>query len=484
MKSVSILTGIMALPFMMFAQQRVSDGTANAAINPNAVLELQSNNKGLLNSRVALQATNLAAPLAAHVAGMTVYNTATAGSGATAVKPGYYYNDGTRWVKLQPVAESIVGSGAPTGACTTANIYTDTLSGSPTEGQQWTCDGTGWITYNSATAWYLSGGTTDAGGNKTADIYRNGSVGVGVTAPAAKLHVKSTSYNSAILESSSDNIPEVRSTAAAGTSTGSYLNFTRSAYSGYSSAGGSIMGGFLARNGSPANGAMGGILLRAAGPQSSTSTPSSMSFGINPTGQANTWWDRIRINPDGNVGIGTSAPTATLHTVGKVRIADGTECDGCVFTSSSNGTGDWVKGGDTANGTGIFHSTVAQTFVPTINTTLQTSQPIKIKYAGNYLASIRWWSRSDGPDVNKLVSAYISVLKNGVVMDQIEYYNTIENASAVFTFTVNLMVQNCMPNDIITIKVNPSIGGGQRRWLTGQFGTQPVWMPSVVISKQ
>lgn len=62
MKSVSILTGIMALPFMMFAQQRVSDGTANAAINPNAVLELQSNNKGLLNSRVALQATNLAAP--------------------------------------------------------------------------------------------------------------------------------------------------------------------------------------------------------------------------------------------------------------------------------------------------------------------------------------------------------------------------------------------------------------------------------------
>lgn len=415
---------------------------------------------------------------------MTVYNTATAGSGATAVKPGYYYNDGTRWVKLQPVAESIVGSGAPTGACTTANIYTDTLSGSPTEGQQWTCDGTGWITYNSATAWYLYGGTTDAGGNKTASICRNGNVGIGTTTPAAKLHVKSTSSTSAILETDGNNLPEIRSTAAAGTTAGTYLDFNRTAYSGFSSAGGGAMGGFLARNGSPGNSPMGGVILYAAGPQSSTSTPSMLNFFTNPSGVANDWEERMRIMPDGKVGIGTELPTAALHVRGKVRIADSTECAGCVFTSSSNGTGSWVKGGDTANGTGIFHSTVAQTFVPSVNTTLQTGQQIKIKYEGNYLASLRWWGRSDGPDANKVISAYISVLKNGVVMDQIEYYNTIENASAVFTFTVNLMVQDCMPNDIITIKVNPSVGGGLRRWFTGVSGTQPVWMPSIVISKQ
>src|SRR5690606_9320337 len=40
------------------------------------------------------------APLTAHVEGMTIYNTATAGTGATAVTPGYYYNDGAKWVRI------------------------------------------------------------------------------------------------------------------------------------------------------------------------------------------------------------------------------------------------------------------------------------------------------------------------------------------------------------------------------------------------
>ncbi|MNU52215.1 hypothetical protein D3C71_412210 [compost metagenome] len=94
--SVLLLAGSTSLQ----AQQRVSDGTTSAAINSNAIMELQSSNKGLLLSRVALTATNQAGPLSAHVAGMTVYNTATAGSGTTAVTPGFYYNDGTKWVRL------------------------------------------------------------------------------------------------------------------------------------------------------------------------------------------------------------------------------------------------------------------------------------------------------------------------------------------------------------------------------------------------
>jgi hypothetical protein len=83
------------------AQQKI--GGAVGAADANAYLQLgdaTGAKKGLLLSRVALTATNAAGPLTAHVAGMVVYNTATAGTGATAVTPGYYYNDGTQWVRI------------------------------------------------------------------------------------------------------------------------------------------------------------------------------------------------------------------------------------------------------------------------------------------------------------------------------------------------------------------------------------------------
>lgn len=72
-------------------------------LNVNAVLELESANKGFLLPRVELSATNSAEPLTGHVAGMTVYNTAE--SDATVaddkkVTPGYYYNDGNQWVRI------------------------------------------------------------------------------------------------------------------------------------------------------------------------------------------------------------------------------------------------------------------------------------------------------------------------------------------------------------------------------------------------
>lgn len=69
--------------------------------NSNALLDLQENSdqsstKGLLLPRVSLSSTTSFSPLLAHVAGMTVYNTATTND----VTPGYYYNDGIKWIKL------------------------------------------------------------------------------------------------------------------------------------------------------------------------------------------------------------------------------------------------------------------------------------------------------------------------------------------------------------------------------------------------
>ncbi|WP_428229032.1 hypothetical protein [Flavobacterium sp.] len=106
--------------------------------------------------RIALTSTTSFAPLTAHVAGMTVYNTATAGTGATAVVPGYYYNDGAQWVQ----------------------------------------------TLNQATAlklepWYNVATTSPATTN-TQNIYQLGNVGIGTTAPTKKLSINSGNVNGAI----------------------------------------------------------------------------------------------------------------------------------------------------------------------------------------------------------------------------------------------------------------------------------------------
>lgn len=77
-------------------------GTNAMTIDPNAVLELNSSTKGFLLPRLALTSTDAFAPMVTSpTAGMTVYNTATAGTaGSTQVTPGFYYWDGTQWVRV------------------------------------------------------------------------------------------------------------------------------------------------------------------------------------------------------------------------------------------------------------------------------------------------------------------------------------------------------------------------------------------------
>ncbi|WP_240458456.1 hypothetical protein, partial [Sphingobacterium luzhongxinii] len=91
------LTGLLLSSVVIAnAQQKLSDGTGDngLTVNQNAILELASKNKGLLHTRVTLEATTKAYPMSAHVAGLMVYNTETRND----VIPGIYYNDGTKWV--------------------------------------------------------------------------------------------------------------------------------------------------------------------------------------------------------------------------------------------------------------------------------------------------------------------------------------------------------------------------------------------------
>lgn len=66
-----------------------------------AMLDVNSTNKGLLIPRVALTSTAVSSPITpAPTISLLVYNTATAGSGATAVTPGFYFWSGSDWIPI------------------------------------------------------------------------------------------------------------------------------------------------------------------------------------------------------------------------------------------------------------------------------------------------------------------------------------------------------------------------------------------------
>ncbi|MDY0135371.1 MAG: hypothetical protein RBS14_06775, partial [Atribacterota bacterium] len=66
--------------------------------------------KGLLIPRVALTSTSSASPITSPATSLLIYNTATAGD----VTPGYYYWNGSAWVRFATGSSVINGSGTAT----------------------------------------------------------------------------------------------------------------------------------------------------------------------------------------------------------------------------------------------------------------------------------------------------------------------------------------------------------------------------------
>jgi len=91
------LTMLLICGFLSTATAQVGIGTTSP--NSDALLDVDAsvNVGGLLLPRVSLANTSSFAPLSAHVQGMSVYNIATAGD----VRPGQYYNDGTKWIRME-----------------------------------------------------------------------------------------------------------------------------------------------------------------------------------------------------------------------------------------------------------------------------------------------------------------------------------------------------------------------------------------------
>ena len=97
-KGIFCILVCLIIPFLGFTQNAGISPSRAQAPNPAAGLDINFSTQGFLIPRVALTGTANAAPLAAHVAGMIVFNTAT----ALDVTPGLYYNNGAKWITCLP----------------------------------------------------------------------------------------------------------------------------------------------------------------------------------------------------------------------------------------------------------------------------------------------------------------------------------------------------------------------------------------------
>jgi hypothetical protein len=104
LKVIVIITVVLSSITSSLNAQSVGIGT----LTPNgfSMLDISSSNKGLLIPRMALTSTTSNAPVGAFVAGMMVYNTATAGD----VTPGFYLCNGTTWEKAGGAGWTLTGN--------------------------------------------------------------------------------------------------------------------------------------------------------------------------------------------------------------------------------------------------------------------------------------------------------------------------------------------------------------------------------------
>lgn len=93
---------MISMAFLQNTYAQVGIGTQ--VVQNGIALQVESSNKGILLPNISLTSTSVFAPVTGNpVSGLMVYNTASSGSGSTAVSPGFYYWDNSilNWIKVQ-----------------------------------------------------------------------------------------------------------------------------------------------------------------------------------------------------------------------------------------------------------------------------------------------------------------------------------------------------------------------------------------------
>ena len=315
--------------------QNVGISASNGFVpDASAGLDVSYANKGLLMPRVALTATNAAAPITSPAISLLVYNTATAGTSPNNVTPGYYYWNGTLWTALSTSTTgwSLTGN-AGTSYLTNFLGTTDnnSLRFRTNNTQRFLLDSLGNAevglkpTFNSANPEKL---LVDAGTTSSTNVIS----GKGSINSFLQVNIQNTSAGT---NASTD----VVATADNGTDAANYVDM------GINSSGNKTSFYFGSANDAylyNAGGTVGGNFY--------IGTSTSAKFLAFLTGGSAASNERMRIDGTGNVGIGTTAPTQKLDVNGSINAASsiyldgansntGTKTPGVIFGGSSSGEG-------------------------------------------------------------------------------------------------------------------------------------------------
>jgi hypothetical protein len=169
------------------------------------------------------------------------------------------------------------------------------------------------------------------GANNSIVLGNNANVGIGTSAPSELLYMQGTDADLDIetndnIESSSIHLRKSRGTPAARTLPTSIDYYANIQFQGFD--------GTDYTTGARIEGSVDGT------PSGPTDMPGKLVFYTTQDGTG-TDAERMRISNTGNVGIGNNNPSAKLDVIGNVKIVDGTQGAGKVFTSDATGNGSW-----------------------------------------------------------------------------------------------------------------------------------------------
>ena len=287
MNKILYTISLILLSSLAFAQVGIGTITPNS----DALLDIDATDKGVLIPRIELTSLTSSSPLSENVAGMIVYNTATAGTTPNNVTPGFYYNDGTAWVRVGAAIQDRF------------NIYED--DGSLTENRT-VAQGSNTLAFNSSATTGTSHFTVD---NSTFNVNTiNNSVGIGTSNPLGRLHVLSDDGRDAIFSAGSNDattnmdldIYRYRGNAASPALIQNGDNIGGVRFNGLNGAASGVVAPFTI---------MGEIESVADGAITPTSAPGALNFKTTTNGTLVSSTKMI-IKNNGSVGIGTITPNS------------------------------------------------------------------------------------------------------------------------------------------------------------------------------
>ena len=431
-----IIICLTVLDYTAFSQN-VGINNDGTTANASAMLDVKSETKGLLIPRVELEATNLASPIVSPETSLLIYNTAIDGSGATAVTPGYYYWSGTEWLRLISGDDSNnwrttgnTGTNPSTNFLGTIDNESLVFRTNNTERARITSNGLIGINTSTASAQLHvveeanDGGTpgvriVESGAGQALEIQESdggqgiwvdesgGGNGILITeeGPGDGIQVFSDGDgNAATFMGGNVGIGTLTPSTLLEVNDGSAIKLGAAFMSsGAQTLGGNLM--HLSNNAwfdgaawnFPNSGEAGTLIQMINDDMNFFSHDGAGSFNNN-----------LVIKGNGDVGIGTSAPTQKLDIDGQIRIRGGAPGPGKVLTSTgSDGTAAWEdpsSGGSGCSGSQVVNNNNSFTVTPGVclvvaNRTSSTSSfnvtmPNPANHAGEILSF--WFERGGG----------------------------------------------------------------------------------------